>query len=129
MKGENYRTRQRKVILSAIKHQKKNFSAKDIYQSLNCEIGLTTIYRTVEKLAEEGIILQVSVDNNTTKYQYIEACDNKDHFYLSCENCGSLTHIDCKKIQGLTDHILEEHQFKPINSHIIIKGYCKKCIK
>lgn len=127
--SEKYNTRQKQTVLAQIKSQTRDFAAKDIYESLNHEIGLTTIYRLIESLENDGAILRVSQENNSARYQYIEPCDHADHFYLRCEKCGKLTHIDCEKVQGLTAHISNEHHFIPTNTHIIIDGFCASCAK
>lgn len=126
---ETYNTKPKQKVLSAIQKQTSDFSAKDIYESLGHEIGLTTVYRCIESLEKESVILRVSNDDNTARYQYVEPCDEEDHFYLKCDMCGKLKHIDCEKIQGLTSHISKEHNFFPINTHLIINGHCASCSK
>lgn len=127
-RNENYSTKQRHIILAKIKEQSKSFTAKELYESLGGKIGLTTIYRTIEKLSNEGVLLKTTRDN-TAEYQYLAPCDEEDHFFLKCERCGALEHIDCKKIHGLTKHIIKEHHFRPIKAHIVIDGLCAKCSK
>lgn len=127
--SEKYNTKQRRQVLTTIKHQSKDFTAKDIYESLGGEIGLTTVYRFIESLEKEGVIIRVSLNGNSKRYQYVEPCDDDDHFYLKCVKCGKMQHIDCEKIQGLTTHILIKHHFTPTNTHLVIKGICKDCEK
>ena len=52
---------------------------------------------------------------------------HENHFYLKCNNCGNMIHIDCDCIGDLTDHIYKEHKFIPTKEHIIISGLCEKC--
>jgi Fur family ferric uptake transcriptional regulator len=125
--SEKYNTKQRQKILDLIQSQGVDFTAKDLYESAGHEIGLTTIYRCIESLEAEGIILRLSQENNTARYQYVEPCKHSDHFYLKCDRCGKLTHIDCEKTAGLTEHIAKEHHFLPTDTHIIISGHCASC--
>ncbi len=125
----SYSTKQKRSISNYIKKLNKDFTAKDIYEYFKGEIGLTTIYRFVETLEKDGTILRITTDENTTRYQYIKPCNHADHFYLKCEECGDLKHVDCKKIQGLTTHISEEHHFIPTNTNLIINGLCAKCAR
>ena len=122
-----YNTKQNQRVLNLIKTQTTDFSAKSIYEKLGGEIGLTTIYRFIESLEKDGVILKISQENNTAKYQYVQPCEHADHFYLKCEKCGKLEHIDCEKIQGLTEHIAKEHHFNPHQTHMIINGACENC--
>ena len=124
----SYNTKQKRDILNLIIKLNKDFTAKDIYNYLNGEIGLTTIYRYIESLEKAGVILRVSTNNNTARYQYIKPCSRADHFYLKCKKCGNLEHIDCKKIQGLTAHISKNHHFIPTDTKLVISGFCVKCL-
>lgn len=123
MQRDKYKTKQKEQILKIIKNKNKEFTVKDIYQELNGEIGMTTIYRLVDKLVEEG-----TINKNDNYYQYLEHCDCDNHFYLKCNACGSLNHVDCDCINDLFSHIIKEHKFKPDKEKIIINGLCNKCI-
>ncbi len=122
-----YKTKQKDLILKIVKKQKSEFTIKDIYDDLNKEVGLTTIYRFIDKLVKDGKLNKSIGENNTTYYQYLEECCNHNHFYLKCEKCGNIIHIDCDCIEELTNHILLNHKFKPCREHIIINGICEKC--
>lgn len=125
---EVYKTKQKDIILNIIKQQKNSFTIKDIYKDLKGKVGLTTIYRLIDKLAEENKLNKTISSDNTTYYQYLEECTEENHFYLKCDKCGNMTHIDCDCIEELTSHIVQNHKFKPNKDHIIIDGICSKCI-
>ena len=126
-RSESYNTRQKNVILGIIKKQKKEFTVKDIYNQLKDSTGLTTIYRLIDKLVEEGRVSKNIDTNNITHYQYLEECNEENHFYLKCERCKDVVHIDCDCIQDLSHHISRKHKFKVNREHIIINGICEKC--
>ena len=127
MQRNSYNTKQKEKILNIIKNKKKEFTAKDIYNDLNKKVGLTTIYRLIDKLVKEHKLTKSINDNNITYYQYLEECNNMNHFYLKCINCGELIHIDCECIDALSNHLFKSHNFIPNKEHIIINGICKKC--
>lgn len=126
-RSSSYNTKQKEKIINVIKKHDNEFTIKDLYTELNEEIGLTTIYRLVDRLVLDGIINKNIGKNNITYYQYFEKCDHENHFYLKCEDCGHMEHVDCDCISDLTCHILDEHKFIPSKEHIIINGICKKC--
>lgn len=123
-----YKTKQKDLILNLLKECNDEFSIKDIYDKLQRSCGLTTIYRLVDKLCDEGQIKKI-VKNNSVYYQYLEDCDSDNHFYLKCEKCGMLIHIDCDCIIELQNHIFDEHQFRSTNKNIMINGICNNCLK
>ena len=128
MRNDSYKTKQKDKILEIIKKQKHEFTIKDIYEPIKEEVGLTTIYRLVDKLVEEKRINKTIDSTNTTYYQYLEECNHENHFYLKCDKCGNLIHVDCDCIEELTNHIYKDHKFSPSKDNIIINGLCNKCI-
>ena len=125
----SYNTKQKDLILDIIKNKKTSFTIKDIYNDLNKEVGLTTIYRFIEKLEKDNLVTKEINEDNITYYQYLERCNHDNHFYLKCEKCKNVIHIDCDCINELYNHIKNEHEFKLNKEKIIINGICKKCIK
>jgi len=122
-----YKTKQKDQILNIIKSFNHEFTVKEVYDSLEESIGLTTIYRMVDKLVSEGVINKSISKDNITFYQYLGKCEHENHFYLKCEKCNKLEHVDCDCIINLWNHIIENHKFTPSKDQIIINGICTKC--
>ena len=53
-RSESYNTKQKNIIVNVIKHQKQEFTIKDIYNKVKGKTGLTTIYRLTDKLVQDG---------------------------------------------------------------------------
>ena len=126
-RNETYNTKQKEMILSIIKKKNHPFTIKELYQELNGEVGLTTIYRLIDKMLFENKLNKSISHDNITFYELLKECQEENHFYLKCTKCRDLVHIDCDCIEGLFNHITKEHQFKPDKEHIIIEGTCQKC--
>ena len=127
-RNKSYNTKQKDLILDILKCEEKDLTIKDIYNELNEQVGLTTIYRFVDKLVSDGAISKTIGQDNVTYYRYLEKCNHTNHFYLKCENCGNMIHIDCDCIEDLSNHILKEHQFTLNHENIIINGICRNCL-
>ena len=124
----SYNTKQKDKILEIIQKQEKQFTVKDIYNDLNKEIGLTTIYRLIDNLVDTKRLNKYIGKDNITYYEYLEKCENNNHFFLKCDKCGRLIHIDCDCIIELYNHILKKHNYIPNKENIIINGICNNCI-
>ena len=122
-----YKTKQKEIIINIIEGINHEFTIKDIYNSLNNKVGLTTIYRVIDNLVNENYVNKRIDKNNITYYDYLEKCDNENHFFLKCNSCGNLTHVDCECINDLYNHINKNHKFKLNKENIIINGICNKC--
>ena len=126
-RSDSYNTKQKDLIIDIIKSYKKEFMVKDIYEKLDKKVGLTTIYRLVDNLVSKGIITKSISKDGNTYYQYLEECNHDDHFFLKCEKCGNIFHVDCDCIEDLSSHIFNHHKFKVNHENIIIKGTCDTC--
>lgn len=122
-----YNTQQKDKILDIIKNFDHDFTIKDIYDKLDGSVGLTTIYRFIDKLITSGSVNKLIDSNNSTYYQYLEHCECGNHFYLRCEKCGLMIHVDCDCINELFNHISLEHNFTASSEKIIINGICESC--
>lgn len=125
-RSERYNTKQKLHINDIIKNMNKPFTVKEVYRKID-GVGLTTIYRLVDKMTEEDKLRKFIAKDGKTYYQYLETCDKENHFYLKCDSCGNLTHIDCDCIDDIYKHILNNHKFKLSKKNIIINGLCNKC--
>ena len=94
-RSESYKTKQKELLLSIIKNQKREFTIKDIYNQVKDKTGLTTIYRLIDKLNNAGLLNKYIGKDNVTYYQYLDKCSHENHFFLKCTNCGNIIHIDC----------------------------------
>lgn len=128
-RSDSYNTKQKDIILNTIKHQNQEFTINDIYNKVKDKAGLTTIYRLVDKLVLNGRLSKYIGKDNITYYQYLEECNKDNHFYLKCEHCKDMVHIDCDCIDDLSSHIFKNHKFKLNKEHIIINGICENCIR
>lgn len=131
-KVKQYNTKQREMVFQCIKEQDGEYvTIKQIAEYLqwkNLRVGLTTIYRTIDKLIAEGKIASVSIDGIKGKcYRYIEASDNGDSFPLKCEECGRVVKIECHELGHLYDHLREEHKVQIDSEKIMFYGICDKC--
>lgn len=127
-RNDFYNTKQKDIIFDIIKKQKQEFTIKDIYGQINGKVGLTTIYRLVDRLVMEGRVSKNIGKDNITYYQYLEECDEENHFYLKCECCGNMVHVDCDCIEEMYCHILKKHKFMLDKKNIIINGVCMNCV-
>jgi len=127
MNRESYNTKQKDKILKIIKEINHEFTIKDIYMILNKKVGLTTIYRLVDKMVENKELNKYITNNNKTYYEYLKKCNQKNHFYLKCDRCSNLIHIDCNCIKELENHVYNKHKFIINHENIIINGICNEC--
>ncbi len=137
MSNENkiYKTKQKENILRYFKNfQDSHITAQEIYDYLNkmgTPVGVTTIYRHLEKLVSEGIIKKYVLDSKKGAYfEYVDNKVNKDiKFHLKCNKCDELYHFKCNELKNLYIHFLEKHNMNIDLSKTVYYGICDKCNK
>ena len=130
MDRNNYNTKQRDEIVEFFsRHRGKCFSAKDIIRSGEIKSGEATVYRTLSKLAENGVLKRFTDGSSGACYQLAESSDCDKHFHLKCENCGKLIHVDCGFMAEIKQHIEASHDFYVDLGKTVFYGLCGACSK
>jgi len=90
-------------------------------------VGITTIYRQLNKLEQGGKVRKLVVDGiSGACYQYAgSAC--ADSLHLMCEGCGKLLDLNCLEVSGFEHHIMRYHQFRIDTAKTVLYGKCKHC--
>ncbi|HBH94299.1 MAG TPA: transcriptional repressor [Ruminococcaceae bacterium] len=128
-----YKTRQRSQILNClIENSSKHLTADEISVILkekNCEVGKTTVYRSLEKLIKEGSVRKyICEEGRSACFQYVDGNKNcHQHFHLKCIECGKLMHLECDYLSDLEKHIFEHHKFIVDNTKTVLYGVCEEC--
>lgn len=134
MKRENgYNTKQRNEILDFLKsNASRHLTVDDITSALSAAgsaVGKTTVYRYMEKLANEGRVRKYFVSNSQSAcYEYFDENSRCGaHYHFKCNACGHLLHIDCAMMDTVFEHMLLHHGFEADNTKTVIYGLCKNC--
>lgn len=136
-RGCGYRmTVPRQAIIDVLSATDEHLSAEDIYMKVHKiypNVGLTTIYRTLELLTQMGSVVKFDFGDGRARYELIEGSKRGHHHHLICTSC--------KRIIEYTEFIDDEVEFLKraekglsrkykfdIKSHIIqFYGLCDKC--
>lgn len=118
-------------VLEVLEHMKDLSSAQDIYGVMRGEDdkapGLTTVYRSLESLVNQGLVQAVDIGDGERRYELIEPGEH--HHHLICQECRKSTHLDECLIEDLDAAIKAKYGFE-IESHILeIFGTCTECAK
>jgi len=129
--GKKYHTRQKELILECMKEQAGTYltihEVEELIKAKEQKIGQTTIYRNLDKLAEERKLIKASIEGYSGNcYRYIPE-EERNLFSLKCEDCGSVVNIKCPELAHLCSHVVEEHHIKINPVKTMFYGKCEEC--
>lgn len=84
-------------------------------------LSKTTVYNTLKKLIEEGLVRVITIEDNETRYDI----NTEDHGHFKCENCGIIFDFNIN-MDLLVPMELEE--FKVLDKNVYFKGVCPQCL-
>jgi Fur family ferric uptake transcriptional regulator len=130
---KNYKTKQRDVILAAMQRLRgEHISAEDLaalLRSRGDDVGLATVYRNLDKLVGEGVVLKYTLTGGGAAcYQYMpEDGEENAHCHLVCTVCGEVQHLHCTEVEDLAQHLAAGHNFALDRQRTVLYGRCAVC--
>lgn len=135
VRREGYKTKSRKQILDFLKEKKDSSVSvseiKENMEKIGCAVNLSTIYRYMDKLVEEGSVMKYhSEKGEKAGFQYIEPEHNCHcHLHLQCVKCGKIIHLNYSFMEEIQVYIEKYHGFTIQCDNSILYGICQSCKK
>lgn len=128
-------TNQRLLVLDIVaSHPDAHLTAEEIYdlaKENSPEIGLATIYRTVQVLLDLHIINKVTFDDGFARYELNggENSSGHRHHHAICTGCGKVYSLETDLLDTLEQEVLEKLGFEVLNHEVKLYGLCGECRK
>jgi Fur family ferric uptake transcriptional regulator len=122
-------TRQRTAIAALLDEVDSFHSAQTIHAMLRDRgerLGLTTVYRTLQALAEAG---EVDVMRPPLGEYLYRRCGRGHHHHLVCRSCGTAVEVDGPAVERWADRVAAEHGFTDVSHTLEIFGTCRVCAR
>ncbi|EOC99946.1 Fur family transcriptional regulator [Caldisalinibacter kiritimatiensis] len=134
LKENGYKlTTQRRIIVDVIaENQGGHLSPEEIYDKVKDkypEIGLATVYRTLQLLEELNIVYKLNFNDGCSRYELNTCSGDHHHHHLICLNCGKVIEVEVDLLENLEEEIEKEGEFKVVDHNVKFFGYCKDCQK
>ena len=129
-------TNQRLLVLQVLaEHGDEHLTAEDIFELVKedyPEIGLATIYRTVQLLLDMQLVDRIMLDDGCVRYEIGDFLDEQEghrhhHHHLICTECGSVSAFRDDLLEDLEAYIEKETGFQVTDHELKFYGVCKKC--
>lgn len=119
-------TRQREAIRSAFERADRPLSPSEAL-TLAAEqvpaMGISTVYRTIAALVDEGWLKTVSLPGQPDRY---ETAGRRHHHHFHCTLCGGVF-----EVQACPGDLsaMAPKGFRVLDHEVILSGWCRACAK
>lgn len=120
-------TRQRAAVSSILDEIDDFRSAQDIHAILRSRgdsVGLTTVYRTLQALADAGKVDVLRTGDGESVYR---RCSTSHHHHLVCRNCGRTVEVEGPAVERWAEKIGAQHGFVRVTHNVEVFGTCPDC--
>ena len=121
-------TRQRAAIIALLDTVDEFRSAQELHDELRRRgenIGLTTVYRTLQSLSAADLVDMVRTDTGESVYRRGAADDH--HHHLVCRGCGSAVEVSGREVEAWAAEVAQAHGFSEVSHTIELFGICADC--
>ena len=121
-------TKQRKVIVRKFLELNSHVKAEDLYSHLkqtHPNIGLATVYRTLNLLKEARLVDQKMFADGRTIFEVLTPGSHHDH--LLCLECDNVVEFKDEIIEARQEALAAEFGFTLVNHNHDLYGICRSC--
>jgi Fur family ferric uptake transcriptional regulator len=115
------------MIVEAIAHAGRHMTAEEVFdrvQARSLAVNIATVYRTLELLAELGMVSRCDLSSGKVTYA---SPRHGPHCHLVCRRCGAVTEADLELLTQLEELLGARYGFAPDVGHFAIHGLCSAC--
>ncbi|MFL6145530.1 MAG: Fur family transcriptional regulator [Labedaea sp.] len=120
-------TRQRTAVAELLDQTSDFRSAQELHEELRKRgqgIGLTTVYRTLQSLADAGEIDMLRTDTGEAVYR---RCSDHHHHHLVCRVCGRTVEVEGPAVEHWAERVAAENGFSAVSHTVEVFGTCATC--
>jgi Fur family ferric uptake transcriptional regulator len=121
-------TRQRGAIIALLEKLDGFRSAQELHEDLRrsgANIGLTTVYRTLQALESANLVDMVRTDSGESVYRRCAAPHH--HHHLVCRSCGAAVEVSGHEVEAWAAEVAAEHGFSDVDHTVELFGTCAGC--
>ena len=116
-------TLSRRMVIDSLFAASAPVTAEELSRGLQLE--LTSVYRTLERLEELGVVHHMHFGHGAGLYALRRA--GGAHEYLYCEICGTVTTLETAQLDDFRRDLREAHGFVARFDHFPMMGVCAAC--
>jgi Fe2+ or Zn2+ uptake regulation protein len=120
-------TEPRRAVARLVADERGHFSAADLVAAARSQrlgIGRATIFRTLDVLAELGLVERIDLPSG--EHAYV-ACEPRHHHHVVCSGCGRTDDIDDAGLRSVVRDVARRTGYEIDDHRLELFGRCPSC--
>ncbi len=121
-------TQPRRIVLAVLANHDDHLSAEQVVTAVearDASIHRSTVYRTLDTLADIGLVQDVHQSHGPTLYHLTPV--GGDHVHLQCLSCGGIADAPIDVLTSTAGHLSRIYGFRLDLGHVALSGTCADC--
>ena len=123
-------TRQRTAVADVLSRVDGFRSAQELHDLLRhdgASVGLTTVYRHLQALADAGQVDVLRTDGGEAVYRRCPTAEH--HHHLVCRGCGRSVEVEGPEVEAWASRMAATHDFTEVSHTVEVFGTCAACAR
>ena len=123
-------TPKRIAIIEILMKEPGYLSPEEIWRKMKIQfnrIGLPTVYRNLEELADGNVISKITHPNRQLYYFFCG--NNEHHHHFVCLSCRNVDDINFCAIHELRKEVKKKLNAQVVSHILQVNGLCKECLR
>jgi len=119
-------TQQRQVILEELNKLTCHPTAEDLHRIVRerlPKISIATVYRNLELLSEEGMVLKMNVGGAQRRFDGTTA----NHYHIRCSVCGRVDDVHMPVLPSIEEAARKSSAYILLSHKVEFTGICPDC--
>ena len=120
-------TVQRAIIVDELRRLANHPTADEVYDAVHAEhtsISRATVFRTLGRLADEGLVGRVRINNGADRFDHRTFA----HYHVRCSRCGRVDDVMVPLLDESVERMAEQASGYRIEGHTLqFDGVCPSC--
>ncbi len=119
-------TEPRRAVIGVLARSHEHVAAEAVAASVGTRVHRATVYRTLDRLAELGIVSAMRT-GEATCYHLAVTASGHEHLHARCRLCDRVVVLPVNSLQGSVDRLRHARLFRldPVQSELV--GICEDC--
>ncbi len=119
----------RRTVVDFLAAQDCCLSAQEIFDGIRdtgSRVGIASVYRILDTLAELGLVQRVLIGDGVTRYETLPA-DGHHHHHLVCDDCGRVDPFEDTTLEKALVRVADTHGYRVGPHEVVVHGSCGEC--